>query len=65
MALSLESKETIKSGTIWLYSFGKSLRHKGLISDQDFQLYLARLRSIENCTNLESTYNLKPGRKGP
>ena len=62
MPLYKEQKESIKSATIWLYSFGKLLRHKNLISDQDYQLYLARLRSIENCTNQAKTYN--PKQKG-
>ena len=56
MTLCLPKKESIKSSTMWLYSFGKALRHKDLISDQEYQLYLARLRQIENCTNMEKTY---------
>ena len=56
MTLCKEKKESIKSTTMWLYSFGKALRHKNFISDQEYQLYLARLHKIENCTNLEETY---------
>jgi hypothetical protein len=56
MALCLGKKESIKSTTMWLYSFGKALRHKQFITDQEYQLYLSRLKRIENCTNLEETY---------